>query len=59
MRIIRPDKVLVLMESPLYWTMTLKKRLALVHRAHLNDEERESHGFRRQALDWVKTGSFD
>ena len=58
MKIIRPDEVLVLMESPLYWTMTVKERLALVQQAQLNGGEGEGPGLRQQALDWVKTGGW-
>ncbi len=56
MKIIRPDEVLIMMESPLYWTMTVKERLALIKPPQLNGGEIEGPVFRQQALDWVKTG---
>jgi hypothetical protein len=47
------DVVAVYMESPLYFTMPLRKRLELVNQQLFNNNTREVF------LYWVKTGYFD
>jgi hypothetical protein len=47
------DVVAVYMESPLYFTMPLRKRLELVNQQLLYNNTREVF------LCWVKTGCFD
>ncbi len=47
-----PGERFVLMESPLYWTMKVKERLALLQQA----ESEEGAGFRQRALTWIRTG---
>lgn len=49
------DDVLALMESPLYWTMKVKERLALLQHAPNGGED---EGLREKILTWIKTGVF-
>jgi len=51
----RPNDALALMESPLYWTMKVRERLALVQQVS-NSREDEGPGFREKILTWIRTG---
>lgn len=48
-------QILDLMESPLYWTMQVKERLALIHLTP-NEAEEDAASLRQQVLTWIKTG---
>lgn len=44
------------MESPLYFTMPLKKRLEFIKR---REQFNSSNGLREKLLGWVQTGQFN
>ncbi len=50
----RKEMLAVLMESPLYLTMPLNKRLELVQQY----EPQFSRNLRSSIIDWIKTGIF-
>jgi hypothetical protein len=45
-----------LMDSPLYWTMNLKERLALI-RNGVSSRDDGAAALRKRILTWIKTGS--
>ena len=51
----RREVILMCMESPLYFTMPLKKRLEFVKR---RERFYSPNGLREDLLSWVKTGHF-
>ena len=46
-----------LMESPLYWRMTVVQRLALI-RQIMGNGTGDNSSFRQRALFWIKTGDW-
>ena len=51
------DLLRALMESPLYWLLTIRQRLDLIQR--FDDKNSPCSPFRQRALSWVKTGAWE